>query len=256
MKKLKLDLNADLGEGTGLTISDVDRGIIDVITSANIACGYHAGNKDIMEDAVKYCKETETNIGAHPGLDDKENFGRLPMDISPKEAYSLVFKQIRDLQEIAANQGIKLHHVKPHGALYNMAAKDFPLAQAIAKAVCDCSAYNGGCQLKLYGLAESKMAEAAAAEGVSFCAEVFADRAYNDDGSLVSRKEEGAVITDKEAVVERILKLVKKGKITTISGRDIFINADTVCVHGDTAGALELAKAIKSVLDDKNLDIF
>ncbi|RKD90449.1 5-oxoprolinase subunit PxpA [Mangrovibacterium diazotrophicum] len=245
MKILHVDLNCDLGEGIGN-----DAAVMPFISSANIACGYHAGNEMTMRETVLLAKKCGVSIGAHPGYDDKTNFGRTPMDLTASEAEELVFKQIKKLQKIAESEGCKLTHVKPHGALYNQAAIDINLASAIARAI-----YKADPKLLYVGLANSQMGEAAKAFQLQFVSEVFADRAYTDEGQLVSRQLDGAVIHDPVSCTSRVLQMVTLGTVESIGGKRIAIQADSICIHGDNPEAIALAKAIHDALVANDLKI-
>lgn len=238
---LTVDLNCDLGEGIG-----DDPLIMPLISSANIACGYHAGNKATMQKTVELAIAHGVRIGAHPSFKDRENFGRTDMRLSLAEVYDLVTKQIRLLYDIARKQGASLHHVKPHGALYNMAARTKNLAATIALAVKDVDE-----GLVLYG--SRAMLTEARKIGVKTCSEVFADRRYNDDGSLVSRKTAAALIDDDEQAVKQVLQMVKKGTVRTINKVDIAIPAETICIHGDRENAVSLVKAIRQSLKKEKI---
>lgn len=223
---MKIDLNCDLGEGM-----DNDEVIMPYITSANIACGFHAGDEQTMRETLRLAKRFGVNAGAHPSWNDRENFGRKEISVSPEEAERLVFEQIQILAVIAKAEGVMLTHVKPHGALYNQAAKDIELARAIARAVKAHSV-----DLILVGLAGSRSIEAGRAVGVRVAAEGFPDRGYNADGSLMSRLLPGALIESPEEVARHAVELIKKGGM------------DTLCLHGDHPHAAENAKLIRDML--------
>jgi UPF0271 protein len=234
---LLCDLNCDMGEGIGN-----DELIMPYITSVNIACGYHAGDQATMRQTILLAKKYNVNIGAHPSFLDRENFGRTEIKISPEQVYDLVSKQIDLLQKIAANNA-HLHHVKPHGALYNMAAKDKLLAQAIARSVKD---HNEN--LILFGLSNSFLISEAKAIGLKTASEVFADRTYRDDGSLTPRSQLNALIENTDEAIEQVLMMVKNGKVKTVSGKEIPMVAETICIHGDGKNAVEFAKKIRNTL--------
>ncbi|MBE6011507.1 MAG: LamB/YcsF family protein [Lachnospiraceae bacterium] len=246
----KIDLNCDLGESFGAYRIGDDEKIIPFISSANIGCGFHGGDPLVMEKAVKLCIAHDTAIGAHPGYMDLMGFGRRNMSISKEEAKAYTKYQIGALMGFCFQYGIKIQHVKPHGALYNMAATDYGLAKAIAKAV-----YEIDKDIILMGLSGSELIKAAEDTGLRAASEVFADRAYNSDGSLVSRKIEGSVIHSVEECVNRILKMVNEGRVKAITGEEISIKADTICVHGDTPEALEFVKAIRKGLELNNTSV-
>ncbi len=233
---MKVDLNCDLGENCGR-----DEEILNYITSANIACGFHAGDSVTMERTVKIALDKGVKIGVHPGLPDLENFGRKIMKISDKEARSFMIYQIGALYGFVKALGGKLNHVKPHGALYNMAAKDYKFSKILAEAV-----YDVDPELIFVGLSNSLMVEAARDTGLAVLNEVFADRAYNNDGTLVSRTLKGAVLHDVNHCTDRVTKMIKENKVISIDGNEINIKADTVCLHGDNEEALQLAKSIYS----------
>ncbi|MBN8656633.1 MAG: LamB/YcsF family protein [Anaerolineae bacterium] len=230
---MKIDLNCDLGEGIGN-----DEAIMPYITSANIACGYHAGDEQTMRETLRLAKRFGVNAGAHPSWDDRENFGRKEMDVSPTEAEKLVFEQIQILAAIAKEEGVTLTHVKPHGALYNQSAKDVELASAIARAVKTYSV-----DLILVGLAGSRSLEAGREMGVRVAAEGFPDRGYNADGSLMSRLLPRALIESPEEVARHAIELVKTGKM------------DTLCLHGDHPNAGENAKMLRDVLEKNGIEV-
>ena len=231
---MKIDLNCDLGEEAGN-----DEAVMPYITSANIACGFHAGNEDVMRATVKLAKQYGVNIGAHPGWNDRQNFGRTEMNISADEAEEIVFQQINTLAKIAKEEGAVLTHVKPHGALYNQAAKDRVLADAIVRAVKRISV-----DLILVGLAGSGLCEAGAEAGINVAGEGFPDRAYNPDGTLMSRSEKGAVIESPKEVAANALQLIKDG----ILFGEKMVRVETLCLHGDNPRAAENARLLREVL--------
>lgn len=241
---LLCDLNCDMGEGIGN-----DELIIPYITSANIACGYHAGNEETMLQIILLAKKNNVNIGAHPSFLDRENFGRTEIKKSPEEVYDLVSKQIDLLQKIAADNNAALHHVKPHGALYNMAAKDKLLAQAIAKAVKDSDK-----NLVLFGLSKSFLISEAQAIGLKTMSEVFADRTYHDDGSLTPRSQPNALIESADEAIQQVLMMVKEGNVKTVSGKEIPMDAETICIHGDGKNAVEFAKKLRQALENISIN--
>lgn len=222
-----VDLNSDLGESFGNYTLGMDEEILKYVSSANVACGWHAGDPVVMEKTICLAKEFGTAVGAHPGFPDLMGFGRRNMAISQEEAKAYVKYQLGALMAFTKSKGMEIQHVKPHGAIYNMAAVDETLARAMCEAV-----YEVDPDIIFMGLAGSKMISAAEAVGIRAASEVFADRAYNDDGTLVSRKLPGAVIKDKDLAIRRVIRMVKEGKVETINGRDIAIRADSVCVHG------------------------
>jgi UPF0271 protein len=232
------DINCDMGEG----ISN-DEAIMPFISSANIACGYHAGDEDTMKRTVELAMKHNIFIGAHPSYLDRENFGRTDIRIPLDEVYDLVTKQIHLLLEITKAAGTTLQHVKPHGALYNMAARAKPLAAVIALAVKDVDE-----QLKLYGLSGSHLINEAKKIGVKSVSEVFADRTYQDDGRLTPRSRPDALLNDANKVVQQVMQMIKEGTVTTVSGKIIPIAAETICIHGDGEHAVEFAQAIHEAI--------
>lgn len=229
-----MDINCDMGEGIGN-----EEQLMPFISSANIACGYHAGDEAVMQQLVELCLKYKVNIGAHPSFSDRENFGRTEMQLSSMEVYSLVTDQLKIFGDIVKRNGARLHHVKPHGALYNMAAKDAVLAKAIAQAVKDMDD-----SLVYYGLSGSVMIKEAAGLGLQTANEVFADRTYQPDGSLTPRSQSNALLSSTGDVVKQVKKFVKENKVTAVTGEEIIIQADTICIHGDGKHAVEFAKAI------------
>ncbi len=246
----KVDLNCDLGESFGNYKIGSDEEIIPYISSANIACGFSASDPVVMDNTVKLAKQYKVSVGAHPGLADLVGFGRRKMEISNKEAKVVVQYQIGALNSFCLAHGTKMNHVKPHGALYNMAAKDLNLALAICEGI-----YEVNPNLILLGLSGSKFIEAAKKTGLKAASEVFADRAYNDDGTLVARTKDGAVITDEEVAIKRVIRMIRKNKVQTINGIDIPIKVDSICVHGDGIKALEFVKKISETLKKENIAI-
>ena len=239
-----IDINSDLGESFGAYTMGNDAEVLRYVTSANIACGFHASDPLTMQKAVRLAKEAGAKIGAHPGYPDLVGFGRRELKVSPAELKAMVIYQVGALQAVCKAEGTKLHHVKPHGAMYNMAAKDEKLADAIAEAV---AAVDGS--LTLVGLSGSCLKAAAEKHGLAFAAEVFADRAYEDDGSLVSRTKPGAMIEDEDLAIRRMLHLLETGTIESSNGKEIRLEADTICVHGDSPKAVLFAKKLREALD-------
>ena len=240
----RIDLNADVGESFGPYVIGDDEGMLRHVTSANVACGSHGGDPSVMRRTVRLAVDGGVSPGAHPGYADLMGFGRRDVAMDPRELEDLVVYQIGALAGAAAAEGAGLRHVKPHGALYNRAARDRPLADAIARAV---RAVDD--RLILFGGSGSCLVEAGEAHGLRTAAEVFADRAYRADGSLVSRREPGAVITDPAAVAERALRLVQSGEVAAVTGEVIRLRRDTICLHGDTPGAGDLAAAVRAKLE-------
>ena len=238
-----MDINSDMGEGFGAWDMGNDALLLDYITSTNIACGWHAGDPARMKKLVEMASKRGVRIGAHPGLPDLEGFGRREMAISEQDAYNYVLYQAGALKAFVDAIGNKLHHVKPHGALYNQAAKDIKLARGIARAVKDL-----GSEVILYGLAGSCLIDAAKELNVPVWQEVFADRRYTKEGFLVPRTQAGAVIEDEVDALNQVISLSKNGKVIVIDGSEIKIQADTLCIHGDNPHAVEFAKRIKGAL--------
>jgi UPF0271 protein len=242
----KIDLNSDVGESFGNYKLGLDEEVIPLISSANIACGFHAGDPAVMKRTVSIAAKNGVAVGAHPGLPDLIGFGRRTMDASLEEIQDYVTYQIGALQGFTTALGMKMQHVKPHGALYNMAVQNPDIWDAVAQAIAAVDPH-----LILFVLAGSnrKDLEAIGARhGIRIAFEFFGDRAYNPDGSLVSRKEPGAVIHDHEAVAEKVLKMVKEGRVVCKDGSEIDMAADTICVHGDNPAALALVKNIRESL--------
>ncbi|QTL50455.1 LamB/YcsF family protein [Priestia aryabhattai] len=245
-----VDLNCDLGESFGNYRLGNDKEILRYVTSANIACGFHAGDPSVMRETVKLALSENVAIGAHPGLQDLAGFGRRYMKITHREAYDLMVYQMGALSAFIRAEGGTLHHVKPHGALYNMAAGDRDIAKAIAEAV-----YNVSEEAILYGLAGSELIKAGNEMGLRTSQEVFADRTYQQNGMLTPRNVENAVIKDEEAAISQVIKMVKEKKVFTVQNEEIPIQADTVCIHGDGAHAVEFAKAICDKLKEEQIII-
>ena len=246
----KVDLNSDLGESFGrYTIGSDDR-IIPLITSANIACGFHASDPVVMMKTVNMVKEAGTGAGAHPGYPDLMGFGRRNMNVSHEEAKAYTLYQISALGGMCKAAGVKLRHVKPPGAMYNMAGKDYELSKAICEAIKE---YDPS--LIVMGLAGSQMVKAARDMGLKTAEEVFADRAYEEDGSLVARSKPGAMIEDEDEAIARVVRMIKEGKVQAITGNDIDIKADSVCVHGDGEKALLFVEKIRKALTDEGIEI-
>ena len=238
-----MDINSDMGEGFGAWEMGNDASLLDYITSTNIACGWHAGDPARMKKLVEMASKKGVHIGAHPGFPDLEGFGRREMAISEQDAYNYVLYQAGALKAFVNAAGNKLHHVKPHGALYNQAAKDIKLARGIAQAVKDL-----GSEVILYGLAGSCLIDAAKELNIPVWQEVFADRKYTKEGFLVPRTQVGAVIEDEAEALNQAIGMSKHGKVTAMNGSEIKIQADTLCIHGDNPHAVEFAKRIKTAL--------
>ena len=246
----RVDLNCDLGESFGNYTCGMDASVIPHISSTNVACGFHAGDPLVMSKTVQLAKQYNVAVGAHPGYPDLVGFGRRNMAVSPLELKAMMQYQIGALQAFCKAQGVKLQHVKPHGAMYNMAAKDRKLADAICDAILEIDD-----SLILLGLSGSEMLKAAKDKGLRYASEVFADRAYEPDGSLTPRALEGSVITDEDEAIKRVLQMVNDGTVVTRSGKIIPIEADSICLHGDGAKAVEFAKRIRQELTDSGVEI-
>jgi UPF0271 protein len=240
---LSVDLNCDMGESFGAYRMGNDEAILDFVTSANIACGFHAGDPSTIHQTVKAAIAKGVAVGAHPSLPDLQGFGRRTMAVSAAEAYDMVIYQVGALAGFAQALGGRVTHVKAHGALYNMAAKDPRLAQAIANAVRDFDP-----KLVLYGLAGSALVHAAEEAGLRSASEVFADRTYQDDGSLTPRSQPNAMIADLEASIAQVKRMVLDAVVRSVQGNDVPVRADTLCVHGDEPGALAFVKRIREEL--------
>ncbi|WP_214072331.1 5-oxoprolinase subunit PxpA [Mucilaginibacter sp. dw_454] len=245
-----IDLNCDMGEAFGNYPMPNDDILMDYITSANIACGYHAGDPDVMQHTVAMAIKKGVAIGAHPGLPDLQGFGRRDMKISASEAYQMMLYQIGALYAFVKAAEGKLHHVKAHGALYNMAAKDPALAKAIVQAVHDFDP-----SLILYALAGSQMIEAAKKTGIVTASEVFADRTYQDDGSLTPRTQSNAMIADERQSIEQVLLMVNHQQVISVNNNKIQLKAETLCLHGDGAHAVEFAKMINQKLKSEGVTV-
>ncbi|GAX91543.1 LamB/YcsF family protein [Effusibacillus lacus] len=246
----RVDLNCDMGESFGAYKMGTDEEILSFVTSANIACGFHAGDPATMRKTVKHALEKGVGIGAHPGLPDLAGFGRRNMDISPQEAYDMVVYQIGSLYGFVKAEGASMQHVKPHGALYNMAAKSPELSKAIAEAV-----YKVDPELILFGLSGSELVKAGEAIGLRTANEVFADRTYQQDGTLTSRRQPDALLTDHDKAVQQVVRMVKEGKVLSQQGVDVAIKADTVCIHGDGPYALVFARQIRELLEIQGVTV-
>ena len=249
----KIDMNSDVGESFGNYKLGLDEEVIPLISSANIGCGFHAGDPTVMRRTIAIAKQNGVALGAHPGYPDLIGFGRRAMDASLEEINDYVTYQIGALQAFATAQGVKLQHVKPHGALYNMAVQNSEIWDAVSEAI---AAIDPDLILfVLAGVDREKLERIGAKHGIRIAYEFFGDRAYNPDGSLVSRKEPGAVIHDHQFVAEKVLKMVTEGKVVCIDGSEIELTADTICVHGDNPAALELVKNIRETLLASEIEI-
>ena len=241
----RIDLNCDMGEGY-----TTDALIMPLISSANIACGYHAGGGELMRQTIRLALQHQVAIGAHPSFDDKEGFGRREMHLSSEEIYQIVLDQVNTIRKSAAEEGASLHHVKPHGALYNMAAKDAMVADAISRAIKAIDA-----SLILYGLPNSASETSAIQHGLRFYREVFSDRTYTDQGMLTPRNQPNAMIETAEQSVAQVLQIILQETLQSTTGREMSIKADTVCIHGDGEHAVEFAQMINRALHQDNITI-
>lgn len=240
---MQIDLNCDLGEGFGVYQLDSAEQLLSIVTSANIACGFHAGDPSIMRKTVQKAAQQKISIGAHPGLPDLRGFGRRQMQITPQEVYDDVLYQIGALYAFVHATGQRLRHVKPHGALYNLAAVDKRIAEAIAQAV-----YHFDKRLILFGLSGSHLIEAGQRIGLQTAQEAFADRTYQENGTLTPRHHPNSLITDSDQAVQQVLQMLQKQSVTTINGQVIPIQADTICIHGDSPHAVAFAKKLHQKL--------
>lgn len=238
-----VDLNCDMGESFGAWTLGQDAAVLPFVTSANIACGFHAGDPGVMRQTVRAALGHHVAIGVHPGLPDLVGFGRRNIDISAEEAFDMTVYQLGALGAVARAEGGQLHHLKPHGALYNMAATNAALAQAIAEAV-----YRVQPELVLYGLAGSELTKAGERLGLKTAHEVFADRTYQANGTLTPRRQPDALVTSADAAVAQVLRMVREGRVRSQQGPDVAIRADTVCLHGDGAHAVEFAQRLHGAL--------
>jgi UPF0271 protein len=240
-----IDLNADVGEGFGSWTMGDDAPLLSVVTSANVACGYHAGDPQVMDRTVALAARTGVALGAHPGYPDLRGFGRREIAVDPAEVENDVLYQVGALAAFARSHGTRLAHVKPHGALYNQSARDPELARAVARAV-----RRAGPELALVGLATSEpLRRAAESEGLRFAGEAFADRVYEANGSLRSRRLSGAVITDPEVAAAQAVRIARDGIVVAANGVEVALDAETLCLHGDTPGAFAIARAVRHALE-------
>jgi 5-oxoprolinase (ATP-hydrolysing) subunit A len=245
-----VDLNCDMGESFGTYTVGNDKEILEYVTSANIACGFHGGDPSTMRKTVAMALDKNVAIGVHPGFQDLFGFGRRNIELSTQEAYDLIVYQIGALQAFVKSEGGRLQHVKPHGALYNMAAKRASLAEAIAEAV-----YKVDPELILFGLAGSELIRAGEKIGIRTASEVFSDRTYQIDGSLTPRSEPNAVIKNHKKAISQVITMVKEGIVTSVQNTTIPISAQTICIHGDGEYALQYAKSISKALKDAGIII-
>jgi UPF0271 protein len=240
-----VDLNADLGEGSGH-----DAELFELISSANIATGFHAGDADTMHAAISGAKQRGVAIGVHPSLFDRENFGRKELKVSAEEVFDAVCYQVGVFQAIAAPLGIEPRHIKPHGALYNMAVRDEILADAVVRA-----AKSIDPNLIFFAPGNSILSHAAESHGLPVACEVFADRNYLADGTLVSRSRPDALLHDPGEAATRVLRMLREGKVLSVDGIDVEVRAETICLHGDNPGAVEFARALRSSLEKEGVEI-
>ncbi len=247
---MKVDLNCDMGESFGRYQVGDDEAMMPYITSANIACGYHAGDPLVMDRTVRLAAKHGVGVGAHPGFPDLMGFGRRAMQLSAEEIENYILYQVGALAAFARAAGVELVHVKPHGALYNMAARDVELARAIVHGIARFSR-----ELVVVCLAGSTMIEAAEVAGLRAAQEGFADRAYNPDGTLQSRKEAGSVIHDPQQAAEQAVAMVRDGMVVAHTGEEIPLQVDTICVHGDSPGAVQIANAIRVELEAAGIEV-
>jgi 5-oxoprolinase (ATP-hydrolysing) subunit A len=247
---MRIDINSDMGESFGAYSIGHDAGLMKAITSANVAAGFHAGDPSVLRDTIRSAKQHNVAVGAHPGFPDLVGFGRRELHVTPKEAEDMVLYQVAAVAGVAAAEGVKIQHVKPHGALFNMAVRNVELSSAIARAV---AAFDRS--LILFGLPGSEILAAGKAAGLRVAAEVFADRAYEPDGSLASRRKPGSVIHDADAVVTRAVRMAKEKTVVAIDGSIVQLEADTVCVHGDTPGSDQLAAKIRAGLEAAGITV-
>jgi len=247
---VKVDLNADVGESFGVYHAGDDDHLLASITSASVACGLHAGDPSTMRRTVRKAAHAGVAVGAHPGFPDLVGFGRRELAATPQEVFDFVLYQIGALQAIAKSEGVRLQHVKPHGALYNMSARDKAMAEAIARAVAASDD-----SLLLIGPPGSELLRAGEAAGLHVVAEAFADRSYESDGSLTLRKFADAVVLDPSEAAARALRIVREKKVVARDGSTVDVNVETICVHGDTPGAAAIAAAVRAKLEDAGVTV-
>jgi UPF0271 protein len=247
---MRIDINSDMGESFGAYSIGHDAGLMTAITSANVAAGFHAGDPSVLRDTIRSARMHGVAVGAHPGFPDLVGFGRRELNVTSKEAEDMVLYQVAAVAGVAAAEGVRIQHVKPHGALFNMAVRNSELSSAIARAV---AAFDRS--LILFGLPGSEILAAGKAAGLRVAAEVFADRAYEPDGSLASRRKTGSVIHDAEAVVTRAVRMANEKTVVAIDGSIVKLEADTICVHGDTPGSDQLAAKIRAGLEAAGITV-
>ena len=246
----KIDLNCDMGESFGAWKMGADAGVMPYISSANIACGFHGGDPATIRQTVRLAVDRGVAVGAHPSLPDLMGFGRRAMRISPQDMYDLVIYQAGAVEAFARAAGAKLHHVKCHGALYNMAATDEGLSEAMVRAVRDL-----GSEVMLYALSNSRNYEIAKKGKIKVAGEVFADRGYADDGTLAPRDKPGGMIEDAETSVKQVLGMIEGGYVTSLAGKRVAVSADTLCLHGDQPGAVVFAQTLRRVFSEKGITV-
>ena len=253
----RIDINSDMGELPESLADGSQQAILRLVTSANIACGGHAGTPEMMKQTIEQCLAAKVAIGAHPGYEDRENMGRVEQKLTPGEVSAMVYRQLLNLQEIADLCGARIGHVKPHGALYNQAARNEQLASAIADGVAQwCKQRRiSKNEIVLVGLAGSDMLKAFRAAGFSVAAEAFADRRYESDGALRSRKLEGSLLSSPGEVATQALRIVEQGNVLSIDGTVVSIEAQTLCIHSDTPGAQHIAEAVNHKLREANFSL-
>jgi 5-oxoprolinase (ATP-hydrolysing) subunit A len=242
---MTVDLNADLGEGAGH-----DEELLALVTSANIACGFHAGDADTMRQAIEAARKRDVAVGAHPSLFDRESFGRKELLVKPDEIFDAVVYQLGIFQAIAEAAGVRPNHVKPHGALYNMAVRDEPLAEAIARATA-----NVDKRLILFAPQNTGLSRAAEKNGLQIAHEVFADRNYLGNGQLVPRTRPDALLHDPAETAPRVLRMLREGKVRSVDGVDVDVQAETICLHGDNPEAVEFARALRTQLEKEGVTV-
>jgi len=247
---IRIDINSDVGERPDALRDGSEEGLMRCITSASIACGIHAGDESTMEAVISIAKRCGVGVGAHPSFPDRENFGRLEMNLRPEEIVSCVFDQVTRLAQLAELQHVELRHVKPHGALYNLAVHDIRVAEAIAKGV-----RKHDKSLILFGLAESKMLEVWLDLGMRVAREAFADRSYEADGSLRSRKFHDSLITDPDEAARRAVLIARDGRVKAVDGMMLSLRADTICIHGDTPNSTSIAGAVRRALEEDGITV-
>ncbi|MBB6453640.1 UPF0271 protein [Salirhabdus euzebyi] len=245
-----IDLNCDMGESFGPYQIGQDEKMFPYISSANIACGFHGGDFRVMDETVRLAVKHHVTIGAHPSFPDLQGFGRREMSMTPKEVYQMILYQVGALQAFVRAHGTTLHHVKPHGALYNLAAKKGEVAEAIAEAV-----YQLDSNLILYGLANSELIAAAKRKGLRVGQEAFADRTYQDDGSLTPRNINNALIEKREVAITQVIGMIKNKRVTSVTGKQIHLDVDTICLHGDGEHAVNFARHIKEAFEQENIKL-